>query len=85
MGRTSSDAAFPTAGERPWSAPRQQPDHPLRPLFPPPGEFLPFFLPLAWVIAIASVVLIVPCVWYFAVHPATRRRPTPEPLVGVPS
>jgi hypothetical protein len=54
-------------------------------LFRPPGEFLPFFLPLAWVIAIVSVVLIVPCVWYFAVHPATRRRPTPEPLVGVPS
>jgi hypothetical protein len=35
-------------------------------------NFLTFFVPLSWAIAIFCVLLLVPCWWYFAVHPATR-------------
>ncbi|HZZ79932.1 MAG TPA: DUF5690 family protein [Gemmataceae bacterium] len=41
-------------------------------VFEPSENFLHFFVPLSWVIAIASVLLLVPCWWYFAIHPATR-------------
>jgi hypothetical protein len=42
-------------------------------LFTPSDDFLAFFLPLSWVIGIGCVVLLVPCWWYFATHPATQR------------
>jgi hypothetical protein len=49
-----------------------------------PGDFLPFFLTLSWVIAGAGLALLVPCWWYFAAHPATQRTTTPvaEPAVA---
>lgn len=37
------------------------------------GDFLAFFVALCWVIALTSVLILVPCWWYFAAHPATRR------------
>jgi hypothetical protein len=36
------------------------------------GSFLEFFITLSWVTAGACLLLLVPCGWYFAVHPATR-------------
>jgi hypothetical protein len=39
----------------------------------PGATFLPFFLGISWVIAVACVLLLVPCWGYFAAHPATRR------------
>jgi hypothetical protein len=41
----------------------------------PPESFLPFFLALSWVVAVACLVLLVPCWRYFAAHPATRAVP----------
>jgi hypothetical protein len=38
----------------------------------PADNFLPFFLTLSWAIAVACIVLLVPCWRYFAAHPATR-------------
>jgi hypothetical protein len=38
----------------------------------PADSFLAFFLALSWTIAAACVVLLVPCWYYFATHPATR-------------
>ena len=38
---------------------------------PETDGFLAFFMPLSWTIAGACVLLLVPCWWYFAVHPAT--------------
>src|SRR5262249_44259366 len=42
----------------------------------PPENFLGFFLALSWVIAVASLFLLIPCWYYFAIHPATRQVPT---------
>jgi hypothetical protein len=39
-------------------------------------NFLAFFLTLSWVIAIASLVLLIPCWHYFATRPATRQGTT---------
>jgi hypothetical protein len=36
-------------------------------------DFLGFFLKLSWMIALACLVLLVPCWRYFARHPATKR------------
>jgi Family of unknown function (DUF5690) len=41
----------------------------------PPEDFLGFFITLSWVIVVASLVLLIPCWHYFAIHPATRRTP----------
>ncbi len=38
---------------------------------PATDNFLDFFVPLSWIIAGACVLLLIPCWWYFAVHPAT--------------
>jgi Family of unknown function (DUF5690) len=38
---------------------------------PATDNFLDFFVPLSWIIAAACVLLLIPCWWYFAVHPAT--------------
>jgi hypothetical protein len=49
-------------------------------------NFLPFFITLSWVIVGACVVLLVPCWYYFATHPATRSLLTsqaPIPAEGV--
>jgi Family of unknown function (DUF5690) len=48
-----------------------------------PGEqFLPFFLGISWVIAGASLTLLIPCWRFFATHPATRPNhlPTETPV-----
>jgi hypothetical protein len=50
-----------------------------RNLLAPTEDFLSFFLALSWIIAGACLVLLIPCWWYFASHPATRRPPVPEP------
>ncbi|HEX4606627.1 MAG TPA: DUF5690 family protein [Urbifossiella sp.] len=39
----------------------------------PGADFLAFFVPLSWVIAVASAGLLLPAWYYFMVHPATRR------------
>jgi hypothetical protein len=44
-----------------------------RNLAEPAADFLPFFLALSWGIAAACVLLLIPCAYFFAVHPATRR------------
>jgi hypothetical protein len=44
-----------------------------RNLFAPSNDFLQFFIMLSLGIAIACVVLLIPCWRYFATHPATRR------------
>lgn len=49
----------------------------------PAENFLAFFLTLSWVIAIACLLLLVPCWRYFATHPATR--PTPVPADALPA
>jgi hypothetical protein len=41
----------------------------------PPQDFLAFFFTLSWVIAVACLVLLIPCWHYFAAHPATRGMP----------
>jgi hypothetical protein len=48
-----------------------------RNLLEPTAQFLPFFLTLSWGIAGACVVLLVPCWYYFATHPATQRKVEP--------
>lgn len=47
------------------------------------GNFLDFFVPLSWAIAAACVLLLLPCWWYFAVHPATRGRAATLPTPAV--
>ena len=49
---------------------------------PANGNFLDFFVPLSWGIALACLLLLVPCWWYFAVHPATRGTATAEAEAG---
>jgi hypothetical protein len=39
-------------------------------------NFLTFFVTLSWVIALACLVLLIPCWRYFATHPATRPAPS---------
>jgi hypothetical protein len=51
-----------------------------RNLLGPTKRFLPFFLPLSAVIAAACLVLLLPCWYYFAIHPATRPAPAPADL-----
>jgi hypothetical protein len=48
----------------------------------PAGNFLPFFLALSGIIAGACLVLLVPCWYYFATHPATRPEPSPAATPG---
>lgn len=48
----------------------------------PAKDFLTFYNALAWVIAVACLVLLVPCWVYFAAHPATRRLEVPLIDVG---
>jgi hypothetical protein len=38
-------------------------------------NFLAFFLTLSWVLVAACLILLVPCWYYFAIHPATRPAP----------
>jgi hypothetical protein len=40
----------------------------------PAENFLPFFLGLSWAIAVACVVLLIPCWCYFATRPAARAK-----------
>jgi hypothetical protein len=47
---------------------------------PATDNFLAFFVPLSWTIAGACVVLLIPCWWYFAVHPATTVGVELEPV-----
>ena len=35
-------------------------------------DMLPFFLTLSWCISVACVLLLVPCWYFFAMHPATQ-------------
>ncbi len=42
--------------------------------------FLEFFVFLSWAIAGSCVLLLIPCWWYFAVHPATRAVAELEPV-----
>jgi hypothetical protein len=42
-----------------------------RTLFGPSENFLSFFLAISWTVAIACVVLLIPCWRYFATHPAS--------------
>jgi hypothetical protein len=44
-----------------------------RNLLQPAEDFLTFFLTLSWAVAGACLALLVPCWYYFATHPATRR------------
>jgi hypothetical protein len=49
-------------------------------------NFLTFFRALSWVIAVACLLLLIPCWRYFATHPATRPAPAPAgpaPAEGV--
>jgi hypothetical protein len=46
-------------------------------------NFLAFFLTLSWVIAVACLVLLVPCWRYFATHPATQPAPAGPPAEAV--
>lgn len=39
----------------------------------PDGDFLLFFLPVAWVIAAGTAATLIPSWWYFLTRPATRR------------
>ena len=39
----------------------------------PEGDFLPFFLPVAWVIAGGTATMLIPSWWYFLTRSATRR------------
>jgi hypothetical protein len=50
-----------------------------RNLFGPAENFLAFFVTVSWGIAVACLVLLIPCWWYFATHPATRAAPDPVP------
>jgi hypothetical protein len=54
----------------------------------PTKDFLSFFVALSWAIAIACVVLLLPCWRYFATHAATRHKPSsalpgPQPVAEV--
>ena len=40
-------------------------------------DFLDFFVPLSWGIAVLSALLLIPCWRYFASHPATRQPTVP--------
>jgi hypothetical protein len=40
----------------------------------PAENFLAFFITLSWLIAAGCVVLLIPCWYYFATHPATQRE-----------
>ncbi len=51
----------------------------------PPEDFLAFFVPLSWVIAIASAAVLVPCWYYFVTHAAIRREQPIEPVPAVES
>jgi hypothetical protein len=42
--------------------------------------FLEFFVLLSWAIAGSCVLLLIPCWWYFAVHPATRAVAELQPV-----
>jgi hypothetical protein len=42
--------------------------------------FLEFFVLLSWAIAGTCVLLLIPCWWYFAVHPATKAVAELEPV-----
>ncbi len=45
-----------------------------------PGEhFMDFFVTLSWIIAGVCFLLLIPCGWYFAIHPATRYSVAPDP------
>jgi Family of unknown function (DUF5690) len=44
----------------------------------PAENFLPFFITLSWIVAIACVLLLVPCWRYFATQSETRRSPEAE-------
>jgi hypothetical protein len=50
-----------------------------RNLIAPTENFLSFFIALSWIIAGSCLVLLIPCWWYFASHPATRQPSVPEP------
>lgn len=52
-----------------------------RNLFGPVENFLSFFLTLSWIIAGLSIVLLVPCWYYFAHHPSTFNADLKEDLV----
>jgi len=44
----------------------------------PTESFISFFVTLSWVVAVVCVLLLIPCMRYFALHPATRGKTDPE-------
>ncbi|MBI2809167.1 MAG: hypothetical protein HYX68_29645 [Planctomycetes bacterium] len=49
-------------------------------LFGDRESFLDFFILLSWIVAGAGILLMIPCWWYFATHPATAAVVELEPI-----